>query len=88
MNGRIEPEELSQGALLSEKIPKSFSCLQFSVFAANPLFLNVISYFIFSKSVFDFLFKLYPLKISHYNIRHCFVSSEENILQNGETYQP
>lgn len=78
---------LSRRSLAVKKIPKSHSCVQFSVFAADSFFLKVISYF-FSISVCDFLFNLYPLKISHCNIRHCFVSSEENILQNGETHQP
>lgn len=88
MNERIEPEEIRQGAFFwLEKIPKSYSCVQFTVFAPDPLFLKAISYFSFI-SLFDFLFKLYPLKISHCDIRHCFVSSEENILQNGETHQP
>lgn len=83
----MELGDTCQGNLLVKKNPKTYSCPQFIVFVANPLFLKVISYF-FPISVFDFLFKLYPLKISHCNIRHCFVSSEENILQNGETHQP
>lgn len=63
-------------------------CVEFSVFAADPLFLKVIPYFFSPISVFDFLFKLCTLKTSHCNIRHCFVSFEENILQDGETHQP
>lgn len=84
----MEPEEICQGVFFwLKKIPKSYSCVQLTVFAAYPFFLKAVSYFFFV-SLFGFLLKLYHLKISHCNIRHCFVSSEENILQNGETHQP
>lgn len=79
--------DLPRTSLVLKKIPKSYHCAQFSAFAAEPFFLKLFPT-CFSVTVCDFLFNLCTLKLSHCNVRHCFVSSEENILQNGVTHQP